>query len=322
MAKFSDVDRDPVKALVIGDSGNGKTGALASLILQGYHIRMIDTDKGIKTLRSLLTDSRYPYAKYIKEKSIDLDEAVKFVTIDTPMKLMNVKKKLPNGNDSVENILAPTDARAWPKILDTLNDWPDGDKKLGHVSKWTNSEVLVFDTLSTMAMMVYYHAQSLENRLGAAENGYDFQRDVGAAQSQLRRFCEMVTNAAIVCNVLVISHITRVDSAQGFTQSPEQRARAGGTPDAKGYPAAIGRALSPIMGKFFNDVYIVTQSGSGSSVKRKITTTPTDNINAKNSTYLEREYTVTTGMAEIFAAHYGQPLDPSLVAIKKAIGAV
>lgn len=321
MSDFLDFAADPVKALFIGDSGNGKTGALASLVLQGYELRIIDTDKGVRILRSLLLDSRYPYAKYVKEKEINLNQAVKFLPIDTQMDLRNVPKKMPDGTTKFEQLLAPKDAKAWPKVLDAMNSWPDGEAKLPHVYKWTAKQVLVIDTLSTLAQMVYYYAQSLESRLGANEAGYDFQRDVGVAQNQLRRFLEMLTNDAMPCNVLVLSHITRVDLTQGFSQSPEQRARNNAPVDAKGYPAAIGRALSPMMGKFFNDVYVAMQSGSGQAVRRKIVTVPTDNISAKNSAYVEKEYNITTGLAEIFCALRNEELDPSLVAIKKALGA-
>jgi hypothetical protein len=81
------------------------------------------------------------------------------------------------------------------------------------------------------------------------------------------------------------------------------------TPD--GYPSAIGRALSPHMGKYFNDAYIVRSEGMGRNVRRTISTVPQDNVIAKNSVYLERENPVTTGLAEIFAAlrHQEPPKD-------------
>jgi hypothetical protein len=56
------------------------------------------------------------------------------------------------------------------------------------------------------------------------------------------------------------------------------------------------------MGKYFNDVFIARSTGTGASVRRTISTVPEDGVIAKNSVYMEREYPVTTGLAQIFAA--------------------
>ena len=129
----------------------------------------------------------------------------------------------------------------------------------------------------------------------------------------------MLGNSSIRCNVIITSHITNIDNSSGLNMSPEQKARQ--NPEAvinpRGFPTAIGRALSPTMGKFFNDVFIVSATGSGSSVRRTISTVPMTingvTIAAKNSVWLEKEYSLTTGLAEIFAALRGQPHPTELV---------
>jgi len=307
LSNLLDQQHDPVKILLIGENGAGKTGSLASLVCMGYKLRVLDTDKGIKTLKSLLTDDHYPTAKWCKAKSIDLSDAVYYKSIDIPMGYRRVIEKDGGGKITRdETLLAPKNAEAWNQCCTALAEWNEGDKKLGGVADWDDKTVVVIDSFSTLSMMAYYYIQKLNNRLGAREDGYDFQRDVGAAQGQLRRLLEMLSSAGVKCNVILISHITRVDVTQGFAQSPEQRARDNRPVDAKGYPAAIGRALSPHMGKFYNDVYQVEQSGSGNSVKRQISTVPINNVAAKNSVYLETNYPVSTGLAEIFAAHRGE----------------
>jgi hypothetical protein len=81
-----------------------------------------------------------------------------------------------------------------------------------------------------------------------------------------------------------------------------------------GYPSVIGRALSPQIGKWFNDCYTARATGSGASVKRTISTVPTDGVVAKNSTFLKREYETPTALAEIFAAMKGEAVDPEFIA--------
>ena len=44
------------KMLFIGDSGSGKTGALASLAAAGYNLRILDVDNGVDILANLLRD--------------------------------------------------------------------------------------------------------------------------------------------------------------------------------------------------------------------------------------------------------------------------
>ena len=299
MAGILDHMDAPAKILLIGKSGAGKTGSLASLVAAGYNLRIIDTDKGIRPLQSLLTDSRYPYIKTITDKGIDLNQAVRYISIDTSMKLQNTKKRIGDNKFSVETLLAPNDARAWGTMLDALDNWREGDVSLGSVRTWTANDILVFDSFSTLAKCAYYFSQSLNGRLGARDNGFDYQRDIGEAQSQLTRLLELLYDSGVPCNVIVISHITWVDDSRGIANRPDGT-NALSAPD--GYPSAIGRALSPQMGKYFNDVYIVSSSGTGASVKRAISTVSTDGVIAKNSVYLERSYDITDGLAKIFAA--------------------
>lgn len=308
MPSITEDVNSPAKILLIGKSGAGKTGSLASLVAASYNLRIIDTDKGVRPLRSLLMDPHYAYAKIIRDRNIDLNTAVRYVAIDTSMKLRNVTRKLPGeGNRTTsESLLAPADARAWTKVLDLLDKWQeekDGEN-FGSVRDWTTQDILVLDSFSTLAKCAYYFSQSLNGRLGARDEGFDYQRDIGGAQAQLTRLLELLYDSSVACNVIVISHITWVDESQGVASRPKTADGQGNTvfsnPD--GYPSAIGRALSPQMGKYFNDTYIARSSGTGNNVSRTISTVPQDGVLAKNSVYLEREYPVTYGMAAIFAA--------------------
>ena len=296
----------PAKILLVGKSGAGKTGSLASLVAAGFNLRIIDTDKGIRPLRSLITDPKYPYAKIISDKAIDINHAVRYFPIDTAMKTRNIQRRTPDGKIFSETLLAPTDSKAWLNVLDLLNEWKDGDLNLGHLSSWTTNDILVIDSFSTLAKAVYYFSQAMNGRLGARDQGYDYQRDVGEAQSQLTRLLELLYNSTIGCNIIIISHITWVDESKGFASNPKP-GESGPVSSPDGYPSAIGRALSPQMGKYFNDVYIARSEGSGLAVRRTISTVPHDGVVAKNSVYLEREYPNTFGLAEIFCKLLGRP---------------
>ena len=42
------------KLLIEGDSGSGKTGALTSLVAEGYKLRILDFDNGLETLKQFV----------------------------------------------------------------------------------------------------------------------------------------------------------------------------------------------------------------------------------------------------------------------------
>lgn len=295
--------------LLIGKSGTGKTGALASLVAAGYKLRIIDTDNGSKTLSSLLLDKRYPYRVYCEKKGIDITstDTVSIKPISQEMQLRSVTRTM-NHKSTTETVLGPKNGNAWLNIIKQLEAWKDGEANYGHIETWDDKTVLVFDTFGTLAKIAYYHIQALNGRLGARDEGFDYQRDIGGAQSLLMRLLEWLSSASVSCNAIVSSHITWVDDTRGYAQSPEQLARAqqadrnAPTPQPDGYPAAIGRALSPVMGKYFNDCFTTWQTGSGTTTKRGISTVPTQGVICKNSSYLAGSYDITTALAEIFAA--------------------
>jgi hypothetical protein len=153
-----------------------------------------------------------------------------------------------------------------------------------------------------------WQVQSLNSRLGEAFSGYDWQRDVGHAQNNVERMLQLLTSDAIGCHVIVISHITFVDDSKGVAVAPSR------DPDApnmsvKGYPSALGRALSLRLGRYFNNTFQVEQQGNGPSARRYIHTLSQGNVTLKSASpfNLKPRYSIETGLAEIFAALRGQP---------------
>jgi|SRR5579864_930571 len=308
MPSLTDPITETAKILLIGDQGHGKTGAKAALVAAGYKLRMIDTDKGFKILRSLLTDPHYPYADYMKKAGITPD--VSFIPIDAPM---GVESQTIRGVQWA--ILAPTSSSAWNTVVKLLKEWKDGDRNLGGVADWDNDVILDFDTMSTLAELAKYWVQDMNGRLGSLNDEHG--RDTGGAQEMVSRLITWITSSAVRCNVIMTSHVTWIDQTNHAAQRPEQRLREQKPVDARGFPSVIGRALSPVVGKKFNDQFIVRRTGSSASAERRIYTVPTDNTDAKNSVWLEPSYPLSTGLAEIFAAlRYQDPPEDLIKAIR------
>ena len=301
MSFLDEVSDEPVKALILGDSGAGKTGSLASLVLAGYKLYILDLDKGVAILRNLLSSPNSPYAKYVKEHNIDVNELVFSKSFTEKFKMVGGK-------------VVPLTAQAWNKATGALEKFTIGDRDLGNIGNWGLDTVLVIDSLTMLGFAAMWNVQALNNRLGADFSGYDWQRDVGLAQSSMERLLQLLQSNNVNCHVIVISHITFVDDSKGIAVAPSR------DPDApniqvRGYPSAIGRSLSQRLGRYFNNSFQVDIQGSGSGARRYIYTFPPSNILVKSSApyALKQKYPIETGLAEIFAALRGLPPPAELI---------
>ena len=252
------------KMLYIGDSGSGKTGSLAALAAAGYNLRIIDLDNGLDILRNLLLSSASPYPKSAIER-------VEFETLTDPM------KKSPNGK------LIPYKATVWQRLMGLLDNWKTESAELGPISEWTDKDVLIIDSLTTLSTAAMNFVLSMNNRLGQPPQ----QSDWYAGQQLVESLLQMLYDEGVGCNVIMICHIVYIGEDNG----PQ-----------RGYPASLGKALSPKIGRYFNSALMARSSGIGSNVKRRIITQPTALVELKNSSPfgVQPEYPLESGLADYF----------------------
>lgn len=257
------------KMLFIGDSGAGKTGALASLASAGYNLRILDLDNGLDVLRNLLTD---PTSKYVKGAA----ERVSYLTFTEEMRMVN-------------GAVSPRTASVWPKVTNALTEWKDGDVSLGSVTTWGPGDVLVIDSLTLLCNAAMNYALQLNGRLGK----HPHQSDWGVAQNLIESLLQMLYSTAVPCNVVVNCHITYIGEEGGAQ---------------KGYPNALGKALPPKIGRYFNSALLAQSIGQGTALRRKILTTTYGMIELKNTAPLKvkPEYPLDTGLADYFEALHGK----------------
>lgn len=182
------------KLLLIGDSGVGKTGALASLADAGYNLRIMDLDNGIDVVANMLRDA----SKY-KPEAI---ERVSFVTITDPMKSMGGK-------------LVPKSATVWQRATKLLDKWQTDTEDFGPVSSWTPKDVLVIDSLTFISNAALNLVLAMNARLGQRPH----QSDWGDAQVLIEGLLSYLYDDSIKCNVVMTSHITFLGeegSMQGY----------------------------------------------------------------------------------------------------------
>lgn len=271
------------KLLLMGDSGSGKTGALASLAAAGYNLRILDFDNGIDALFNYLSDPKSAYPKEALAR-------VHYRTLTEPMR-------------NVMGRLIPAKATVWQETTKMLDHWKepaaaDGTViDLGKISTWGSDDVLVIDSLTMLSNgAMNFHLQ-MNGALGGIRTANEHRRDIGAAQDLMERLLQLLYDSSIKCNVVVISHITYVSETGATPMEGES------TP-MKGFPSALGRALSPRIPRYFNSMLLVSTQGAGAATKHKIFTQSQGLIAAKTSAPLKvlPSYPIETGLADYFKA--------------------
>lgn len=250
-----------VKLLLLGDSGSGKTGALASLADAGYNLRIIDLDNGIDVLKNMLLDPKTPYKK-------DAHKRVKVKTLTEAVTSLSATPGVPK------------QATVWNKLINTLNHWKDGVEDLGPVETWTSKDILVIDSLTFAG----YAAMNFSAVMNSGNRNQDGRMVYFHAQNYIEHLIQKLYGDDINCHVIITGHIQFMGDDMTIMH---------------GYPATVGRALSPKIGRYFNSILMVKSDGQS----RKIYTTPISRVELKNSAPLsvKPSYDIKFGLAEFFS---------------------
>jgi hypothetical protein len=206
---------------------------------------------------------------YIQQNCPDKLDNLSYITCTDKFKTVN-GQAIPDGTP-----------KAFGKALKALDHWKDEDEDLGKITEWGPNDVLVIDSFTLLGHAAMRYVKALNPQTRDPRQWYN------TAQEYLRSLLEMLYSDAVKCNVIVTSHITYIDVDESMT---------------KGYPAAIGRALSPQIGRYFNACLRAYTRGSGQSQKRLIRTVSDNLVELKNTapTQVKTELDLGDGLAEYF----------------------
>jgi hypothetical protein len=250
--------------LLEGDSKSGKTGSLASLVLAGYKLRILDYDNGLDVLK-----------QFVGRERPDLLANVEFRT------LRDRRKATPAGS------VIDGSPRAFVDGLRLLDRWKYDDVDLGLPSGWGADTICVVDSLTFMSDAAYDFREPLVPR--GRDGKYDARAVYKDAQDAIENVLALLTSESFATNVIVISHIKYIENPDGTK---------------KGYPNSVGSALSPLIPRYWNNIFRYVNIGG----RRKIETKSTamfDLANAKPFK-LKGYYDIETGLAEIFQELRGE----------------
>jgi hypothetical protein len=172
-----------VKLLLLGNSGVGKTGSIATLA-KSYRIMLADFEAGYDILL---------------DKTVLPTELRKNVFVKSFVDKRTGPRAVPVGG-----------AKAILQFHDALMAWKEGEANFGSIYTWTDKDVLVLDSLTFFSKAAELHAQSLSNRAGQP---LQFQ-EYGAAQGIIEGILAMLYSDEVKCHVVVTGHLkaTATDS--------------------------------------------------------------------------------------------------------------
>jgi len=186
------ISTGPLKIILMGDSGTGKTGSLVSLVQAGYKLRILDFDSGLHVL-----------ALKIRELCPELSANVQYRTLDD-------KYQAGPGGFTIKPF-------AWIEACKMINEWKYTEKDgtvvdLGKPWAWGPDHILVIDSLSFMSDAAFNWAEALNP--GAKDRRQLFF----AAQEAIEKMLAELKAETYFTNVIVIAHIKYMTRSDGLTK--------------------------------------------------------------------------------------------------------
>lgn len=288
------IEDEPIKMLLIGDPGSGKTGAIAGLANAGFKVRVVDLDNNIG-----------PLGTYV-DPSADLSV---FSIADT-RDASKGKAKLNSDGPR----LSKQRVRAWDWTVQVMDGWRlilDPDERcwrpiksgeeptedLGSPMQWGSDTVLVFDSLSFLAnagMRKVLIEGPGNNQPVSGLNAPPRQADYGAAQALVRNFVDTIASSVLRCHVVCITHLQEYYEGTGDNAVLKGRVPSLGN---------TGKAHLNEIPRYFDTILWTTRK-SGKSAERYINTEGDYYVSCKNplGDKVPSQLPLSTGLADYFEA--------------------
>lgn len=173
---------DFTKLLLIGDSGSGKSGALASLVAVGYKLCILDMDNGLDSLKT-----------FVLKTCPDNIDNIEFRTIR---------------DDYTSGPAGPQvkKARAFVDAMKMLDAWKYDDTDFGDPAALGPDYIVVIDSLSFLSDAAFEWAKSLN------PGAKDPRQWYGTAQDGVESALALLTSKSFAVNVIVTAHVRYIDS--------------------------------------------------------------------------------------------------------------
>lgn len=250
----------PIRALLTGFPGAGKTGSLACLANAGFKLRILDFDGNPESLLK--------YTKRAALKNIDI------MSFEDPQAFTG---------SFVGTKGAPS---AFIKCCKALDSWkytdPDGTEvDLGASSTWGGDTIVVLDGLTGLSQACFARAQAMMNKTPLNTT----QAVWGLAIQDQANFIRRLTAASNLHHVIAISHLKMIGPKAiegGDNQAnAELKERMIDLVPTRYYPTALGQQLPQTICGEFPIVLNINSQVKGGKVKRTIRFQPVEEMDLK-----------------------------------------
>lgn len=279
----------PVRCMVVGYPGSGKTGALASLVDAGFKLRVLDFDGNLE-----------PLLKFSDPQRLTNVDVVYF------------EDKLRVTGQFMEPVGIP---KAFVSALQMMDHWKydeDGQQvDLGKSSEWGPDTIVVLDSLTKMGDAAFRRAQKL---LG--KNPTNTTQQVwGLAMAEQAAFIERLTSTSNRHHVIVLAHLKMIspkDVAKGDEDiTVDIKRQIAEIVPTRLFPRALGRELPQQIGGEFPTLLLAEAEHKGNTVRRVLRTVPRPDLDLKlPAPNIPPTLDIADGMLKVF-----QALSPGSVAL-------
>jgi hypothetical protein len=175
------------KMLLIGESGSGKTGALASLAAAGYKLRIWDMDEGLDYLM-------FNMRKYHKDKLDNIEYE-------------SLRDKLKSaGGAGIISSGVPT---AYTRAVGLMDKWTDGTRP----SEWGPEYIAVIDSLTFLGNAAFRWKEALN------PSAKDPRQIFYSAQEAVEDVLALLTSSDFNTNLIVTSHVRWLERQDGSVKA-------------------------------------------------------------------------------------------------------
>jgi len=280
-----------VKGIILGYSGEGKSGAMVSLGIPNlvpnqpaYELRVLDFDGKFEEM------TRAVLKKMLNSKKINQEQHDQALTQNYDICVCRERTttvEMREGRKSFKGIGVEGTTTAWVSAVKQLDKWRNS---------WDDSKILVVDSLTYAARAAGLFGQELNNKLNRPLIWKDYQAPQQLVENLL------VIAADIPAHALILGH---QDPYEVYRKT--DRVDDSGEPieelmDVLVLPISIGQSGRPKLPAQFNHMLMLSSEGSERAARRYIWTVPHKGIMCKTPFFDAKErYGIETGMAEYFA---------------------
>lgn len=266
MPKFDATNpRKPVRILLVGDPGGGKSTAYLHLLAHGYKLHVADFDNGLKDALAAVPLTPDQAQGLVYETFVD--------------------KTRPNAvNGFPQPVGKPAAWRKFVKYTDKWVDSADGTD-YGVLEQWGMDRCFVLDNVTSMGNSIAYAVQEERGALGKK------MHPSAVHETQLRIEGLFQSCLSFNCDVIMLAHLQAKAAAEDMNlddkngdrdlQELKAEAKAANPNTSVRHPYTVGKALSPRVGAYFTAVLHVKQVGEGRSMRPVISTVSAPDVTVK-----------------------------------------